>query len=145
MTLPLSFILFVSFDRLRRPDRSSGQVTPAPCEPTLATMARLYSPSALRRARTALRARPDTHPRSALSPCRHPYISTMVRIGITPAALDAIVDTLPLGSVGFERDPDAKGELQIWLDGAVVVDRVAAIRPGESFSDVILRLFQSGY
>ncbi len=24
---------------------------------------------------------------------------------------------LPLGSVGFERDPDAKGELQIWLDG----------------------------
>jgi len=66
----------------------------------------------------------------------------MVRIGITPAALDAIVDTLPLGSVGFERDPDAKGELQIWLDAAVV-DRLAAMRrPGESFSDVILRLFQ---
>ena len=75
----------------------------------------------------------------------HLNISPMVRIGITPAAFEAIVDTLPLGSVGFERDPDAKGELQIWLDGAVVVDRVAAIRPGESFSDVILRLFQSGY
>ncbi|MGO9422133.1 hypothetical protein [Roseiarcus sp.] len=67
----------------------------------------------------------------------------MVRIGITPAAFEAIVDTLPLGGVGFERDPDAKGELQIWLDPAVV-DRLAAMRrPGESFSDVIVRLFQN--
>jgi len=69
-------------------------------------------------------------------------MSPMVRIGITPAAFEAIVDTLLLGSVGFERDPDAKGELQIWLDAAVV-DRLAAMRsPGESFSDVILWMFQ---
>jgi hypothetical protein len=57
----------------------------------------------------------------------------MVRIGITTAAFEAIVDTLPLGSVGFERGPDAKGERQIWLDAAVV-DRLAAMRrPGESY------------
>ncbi len=57
----------------------------------------------------------------------------MVRIGITPAAFEAIDDTLPLGSVGFERDPDAKGELQIWLDAAVVDPLAAIRRPGESF------------
>jgi len=41
-----------------------------------------------------------------------------------------------------QAEPNAEGERQIWLDAAVV-DRLAAIRrPGESFSDVILRLFQ---
>ncbi len=41
-----------------------------------------------------------------------------------------------------ERDPEAKGELQIWLDAAVV-DRLAAMRrPAESNSDVIQRLVE---
>ena len=31
----------------------------------------------------------------------------MIRIAITPAAFEAISATLPLGSVGFEREPDA--------------------------------------
>jgi hypothetical protein len=36
--------------------------------------------------------------------------------------------------------PDAKGERLVWL-AATVVDRLAAMRgPGESYSDVILRL-----
>ncbi len=61
----------------------------------------------------------------------------MVRIAISPAAFVAISSTPPLGSVGFEREPDAKGDRQIWLDAAVV-DRLAAMRrPGESFSDVV--------
>jgi hypothetical protein len=40
--------------------------------------------------------------------------------------------------VGFEREPDANGERQIWLAPAVL-DRLRALRgPGESYSDVIL-------
>ena len=65
----------------------------------------------------------------------------MIRITITPAAFEAIAATLPFGSVGVvERDPDVEGERQVWLDRAVV-DRLSAARgPGESYSDVILRL-----
>jgi hypothetical protein len=59
----------------------------------------------------------------------------MVRIAIM-----AIAKTLPLGSVGFESKVNEKGEQLIWLDTAVV-DRLRSLRgPGESYSDVILRL-----
>ena len=34
----------------------------------------------------------------------------MVRITVSPAAFEAIVNTMPLGPVGFERDPDNKGD-----------------------------------
>ena len=69
-------------------------------------------------------------------------LSLMVRIGITPTAFTAISATLPLGSVGFEAEPDARGERMIWLDAAVV-ERLSAMRgPGESYSDVILRLVE---
>jgi hypothetical protein len=69
------------------------------------------------------------------------YISRrMIRISITAAAFEAIAATLPLGSAGFERESDANGGRQIWLARAVV-DRLRALRgPGESYSDVILRL-----
>ena len=64
----------------------------------------------------------------------------MIRISISPAAFDAITATLPIGSVGFEAEPDIKGERRFWLDAAVV-DRLFIMRgPGESYSDVILRL-----
>lgn len=66
----------------------------------------------------------------------------MVRIAISPAAFAAISATLPVGSVGFEHEPNAEGELLIWLNAAVV-DRLAAMRrPGETYSDVILRLVE---
>jgi hypothetical protein len=66
----------------------------------------------------------------------------MIRIAISPAAFDAIAATLPLGSVGYEPQLNAKGERLIWLK-PVFVDRLAAARgPGESYSDVILRLVQ---
>ena len=66
----------------------------------------------------------------------------MIRIAITSAAFEAITTTLPLGSVGFEPEVDAKGERLVWLE-TVVVDRLTAMRmPGESFSDVILRLVE---
>jgi hypothetical protein len=64
----------------------------------------------------------------------------MVRIAITQAAFEAIAKTLPLGSVGYENKIDEDGNHLIWLDRAVV-DRLLAMRgPGESYSDVILRL-----
>jgi hypothetical protein len=49
---------------------------------------------------------------------------------------------LPLGSVGYENKVNEKGERLIWLDPRVV-DRLSALRgPGESYSDVILRLVE---
>ena len=64
----------------------------------------------------------------------------MIKIAITVEAFEAIVSTLPLGSVGYEKELDAKGECHVWLDPNVV-NRLRAMRgPGESYSDVILRL-----
>jgi hypothetical protein len=55
------------------------------------------------------------------------------------AAFEAIAATLPFASAGFEHEPDAKGQRQIWLQRSVI-DRLRALRgPGESYSDVILR------
>jgi hypothetical protein len=64
----------------------------------------------------------------------------VIRIAITQAAFDAICATLPLGSVGYENETNERGERLIWLDHTVV-SRLKAMRgPGESFSDVILRI-----
>jgi hypothetical protein len=44
--------------------------------------------------------------------------------------------------VNYEAEINAKGERLIWLD-ARVIDRLGALRgPGESYSDVILRLVE---
>jgi hypothetical protein len=40
----------------------------------------------------------------------------MIRIAITAEAYDAIVATLPLGSVGYEADANERGERLIWLE-----------------------------
>jgi hypothetical protein len=70
--------------------------------------------------------------------------AAMVRIAITQAAFEAIAKTLPLGSVGYENKVNAKGEHLIWLEPSVV-DRLRSMRgPGESYSDVILRLAEEG-
>jgi hypothetical protein len=67
----------------------------------------------------------------------------LIRIAITQAAFDAIVRALP-GSVGYENAVNEKGQRLIWLDRAVV-DRFKALRgPGESYSDVIMRLAAEG-
>jgi hypothetical protein len=63
----------------------------------------------------------------------------MLRITITAAAFDAIAATLP-SSVGVEAQRAPNGDYFIWLDPRYV-DRLRALRgPGESYSDVILRL-----
>lgn len=64
----------------------------------------------------------------------------MIKIAITQRAFDAIAATLPLGSVGYENATDERGQRLIWLDHAVV-NRLRAMRgPGESYSEVIMRL-----
>jgi hypothetical protein len=61
----------------------------------------------------------------------------MIAIAIVPAAYEAIKATL---SDGAPRSIGPDGQMQIWLDHAVV-DRLRALRrPGESYSDVILKL-----
>jgi hypothetical protein len=66
----------------------------------------------------------------------------MTRIAITAEAFEAIKATLPLGSVGFETEPDAKGECYVWLEEGWVNKVSALRRPGESYSDIILRLVE---
>jgi hypothetical protein len=64
----------------------------------------------------------------------------MIRIAITQAAFEAVARTLPLGNVSFENKTDEEGQRLIELDRAMV-DRLRSLRgPGESFSDVILRI-----
>jgi hypothetical protein len=64
----------------------------------------------------------------------------MVRIAISAEAFEAIARTLPLGNVGFENKTDEQGNRPVWLDRAVV-DQLRSLRgPGESYSDVILRI-----
>jgi hypothetical protein len=64
----------------------------------------------------------------------------MVRIAISVEAFEAIAQTLPLGSVGYEAEPNERGERYVWLEDAMA-DRLGAMRgPGESYSDVILRV-----
>ncbi len=64
----------------------------------------------------------------------------MICIAISTAAFEAIARTMPLGSVAYEAEANERGERLVWLN-PTVVDRLTALRgPGESFSDVILRL-----
>jgi hypothetical protein len=64
----------------------------------------------------------------------------VIRIAITPEAFDAIAATLPLGTVSFENKTNERGERLVWLEPRMV-DKFRAMRgPGESYSDVILRL-----
>jgi hypothetical protein len=64
----------------------------------------------------------------------------MIRLAISQAAFDAIASTLPLGSIAYEAETDANGDRLTWLPRSVA-DRLRALRgPGESYSDVVLRV-----
>jgi hypothetical protein len=67
----------------------------------------------------------------------------MIRIAISQAAFEAIAATLSLGSVGYENATNDQGERLIWLDHAVVARLKAMRGPGESYSEVILRLLKT--
>jgi hypothetical protein len=63
----------------------------------------------------------------------------MIRIAITQAAFDALAATLPASDT-YELELDGRGQPHVWLP-PFVVDRLRFLRgPGESYSDVILRL-----
>ena len=64
----------------------------------------------------------------------------MIRIGISQAAFDAISATLPLGSVSYENQVNERGERYVWLPPNVIDRLKAQRRPGEGYSDVILRI-----
>ena len=64
----------------------------------------------------------------------------MIRIAITEAAFEAIAATLPLGSVSYENAANERGERYVWLPPKVVDRLKAQRRPGESYSDVVLRI-----
>jgi hypothetical protein len=63
----------------------------------------------------------------------------MIRVALTDAAYDAIASTLPKGAARWPMQRD-RGQCFIQV-AAAVVDRMRAMRrPGESYSQVILRL-----
>jgi hypothetical protein len=64
----------------------------------------------------------------------------MIRITITPAAYAAIAGTLPWGTVGVEPKRAENGDYYIWVAPGVVNTLRALREPGESYSDVILRV-----
>ena len=64
----------------------------------------------------------------------------MIRISMTAEAFEAI--SAPLGSAASSMGVTRRARLMIWLESAVV-DRQTAMRgPGESYSEVILRLVE---
>ena len=65
----------------------------------------------------------------------------MIRVALTDAAYDAIASTLPKGAARWPMQRD-RGQCFIQVEAAVV-DRMRAMRrPGESYSEVILRLVE---
>jgi hypothetical protein len=66
----------------------------------------------------------------------------MIRISVTQVAFDAIANTLPLGSVAYEDEPNENGQRVIWVEARVVDKLTAPRRPSESWSEVILRLVE---
>jgi hypothetical protein len=65
----------------------------------------------------------------------------MIRVALTDAAYDAIALALPKGAARWPMQRD-RGQCFIQVEAAVV-DRMRAIRrPGENYSQVILRLVE---
>jgi hypothetical protein len=64
----------------------------------------------------------------------------MMRVEISQAAFEAIPYAVPLSSVAYEAKTNETGERLVWLAPAVMNGLRALRRPGESYSDVILRL-----
>jgi hypothetical protein len=49
---------------------------------------------------------------------------------------------MPLGSVEYEPEANARGERLIWVE-RIALDKLTQLRgPGESYSDVVLRLVE---
>jgi hypothetical protein len=60
----------------------------------------------------------------------------MIRISITAEAYEVIAAAMPFGSAGFEREPDDKGERQIWLEPRYVDRRLLLRRIDNPLGDL---------
>jgi hypothetical protein len=67
----------------------------------------------------------------------------MIGVTITGKAYAVIAPTLPAGSVA-EKEIDPSLEYRVWLPREIVTRLKALRNPGETFSDVILRLGDLG-
>ena len=68
-------------------------------------------------------------------------VPEMIRVALTDAVYDVIASTLPKGAARWPMQRD-RGQCFIQVEAAVV-DRMRAMRrPGESYSEVILRLVE---
>jgi hypothetical protein len=65
----------------------------------------------------------------------------LIRLPITPAAYAAIIATHPASAHEQSRAPN--GEFYVWLEPKYVERLSELRRPGESYSDVILRLAEA--
>ena len=68
-----------------------------------------------------------------------PGCVALIRLSVTPAAYAVIVATQS-SSAGREQNPGPDGEFYVWLERKYVYRLRALQKPGESYSDVILRL-----
>jgi hypothetical protein len=74
-------------------------------------------------------------------PLSRDHVPGMIRVALTDVAYDAIASTLPKGAARWPMQRD-QGQCFIQVEAAVV-DRMRAMRrPGESYSNVILRLVE---
>jgi hypothetical protein len=64
----------------------------------------------------------------------------LTRISITPAAFETIERTLAFGAVAAELQLNEKGERLIWLEERQLDKLNSICRPGESYSEAIIRL-----
>jgi len=58
--------------------------------------------------------------------------SRAATISLTAAAFDAIAATLPLGSVGFESEVDAKAKRAVWVAPAVAISSQPRAGPAKA-------------
>ena len=127
-----------AWDRRSEPGRWQGV---AAGRPSLASTEPPYLPE--ERRRLAITAKSSAaKPAFSVQQIGLSALSHAVRFTISAAAFDAIAATLP-SSVGYERIRAPNGDYFIWLEPRYV-DRLRAMRgPGESYSDVILRLAEA--
>jgi hypothetical protein len=65
-----------------------------------------------------------------------------VRVAISQTAFDAIASTMLLGSVSFENKRAENGDWFIWIPRDVLARLNHLREPGDSYSDVILRVVE---
>jgi hypothetical protein len=93
-------------------------------------------------ARSRLRFRASlTAVRAMKLPPGRDQVLEMIRVVLTDAAYDAIASTLPKGAARWPMQRD-RGQCFIQVEAAVIHSMRAMRRPGESYSQAILRLVE---